>query len=202
MLCAGWGRGCYYILMQKKITLQNREVAYTRKSDKRVKGLKMAVYRTGEIVVTAPKYIPERIIKVYLTHKSDWLLEKLDYYAKTDPPKVIDIDKPTLKANALKYISRTITKHNKDGAFQFNRIRIKDQKTCWGSCSANRNLNFNYRITLIPQHLAEYIVVHELCHLIELNHSKKFWDLVGSYLPNYKQLVRELKSQDVTMLIK
>lgn len=75
----------------------------------------------------------------------------------------------------------------------YNRVAIRDQKSRWGSCSSKANLNFNYRLALIPLHLAEYVVVHELCHLKEMNHAKSFWELVSIAMPNYGELKEELK---------
>ncbi len=78
----------------------------------------------------------------------------------------------------------------------WNRVAIRNQRRCWGSCSANKNLNFNYKILFLPPHLADYIIVHELCHLTHLHHGKDFWDLVGEQVPNYKACVAELKMVD------
>ena len=69
-----------------------------------------------------------------------------------------------------------------------NQIRIKDQKTRWGSCSSKRNLNFNYRIVMAPDEVLDYIVVHELSHIKFMNHSKEFWKEVARILPNYQNL--------------
>ncbi len=66
------------------------------------------------------------------------------------------------------------------------RIAIRDQRSRWGSCSTKGNLNFNYRIALIPIELTDYIIVHELCHLLEFNHGEAFWKLVEAILPDYK----------------
>lgn len=77
--------------------------------------------------------------------------------------------------------------------FPINRIAIRNQKTRWGSCSRNGNLNFNYKIALIPEPLADYIVVHEICHLGEFNHSKNFWDLVARTIPDWKKKREELR---------
>ena len=78
--------------------------------------------------------------------------------------------------------------------YEYNRVAIRNQKTCWGSCTAKKNLNFNYKLILLPPHLLDYIVVHELCHLGELNHSKNFWNLVAQTLPEYKSHIKELKA--------
>ncbi len=67
----------------------------------------------------------------------------------------------------------------------YKRVFIKNQKTCWGSCSEHGNLNFNYRIIFLPQVLMDYVIVHELCHLMELNHSKVFWAHVEKTIPNH-----------------
>lgn len=68
----------------------------------------------------------------------------------------------------------------------YNQVFIKDQKTRWGSCSGQRNLNFNFRLVMAPLPVVDYLVAHELAHLVEMNHSKKFWDLVASICPDYK----------------
>ena len=72
-------------------------------------------------------------------------------------------------------------------------IRIRDQKTRWGSCSSKGNLNFNWRLMLAPPRVLDYVVVHELCHRKEMNHSKAFWDAVETVLPDYVQLRKWLK---------
>ena len=72
------------------------------------------------------------------------------------------------------------------------RIAIKDQKTRWGSCSSLGNINYNWRIIMAPPIVADYLVIHELCHLLEPNHSAKFWNQVGRFMPNYKECRRWL----------
>ncbi len=81
---------------------------------------------------------------------------------------------------------------NQHYGFEYKRISIRNQRTCWGSCSELKNLNFSYKLLFLPQHLADYVIVHELCHLAELNHSPRFWRLVAHTQPEYKQLRKEL----------
>lgn len=78
--------------------------------------------------------------------------------------------------------------------YSYGRVAIRDSKSRWGSCSRKRNLNFNYRLALLPQHLVDYVIVHELCHLEEFNHSRAFWILVAKTIPDWKKSRRELRA--------
>lgn len=75
----------------------------------------------------------------------------------------------------------------------YERISIKEQKSLWGSCSAKGNLNFNWKLVLAPPEVLDYVVVHELCHLKEMNHSPAFWELVEQIIPDYKEKRKWLK---------
>lgn len=97
------------------------------------------------------------------------------------------------KERARVLVKRKIEKYNAFYNFKFNRIAIKDHVSRWGSCSKKGNLNFNYRLALIADELVDYVVVHELCHLGEFNHSQKFWDLVAQTIPNHIHLRKHLK---------
>ena len=78
--------------------------------------------------------------------------------------------------------------------FPFKKLSLRNQKTRWGSCSASGNISLNYRLMRYRKEIIDYVIIHELCHLKELNHSKNFWELVESLVPDYKSLKRELKS--------
>lgn len=75
----------------------------------------------------------------------------------------------------------------------YGRITLKEQKTCWGSCSSKGNLNFNWKLLLMPPEIMDYVIVHELSHLREMNHSKRFWSVVEGVLPDYKGRRKWLK---------
>jgi predicted metal-dependent hydrolase len=74
----------------------------------------------------------------------------------------------------------------KNHQFSYNQVRLKTQKTLWGSCSSSNNINLNYLLIQAPMSVIDYVIVHELCHTTHKNHSKYFWQLVSSILPNYK----------------
>lgn len=188
--------------MQKEIELEERKVPYTLKLSSRTKRLRLAVYSGGDFVVTAPRTMFESTIEKFLIQKSQWILKKIEYFKKFSC--VVRVRKSTrrdyvlYKEQARSLVKAQLEHFNQTYRFQYNRVSIKDQKTMWGSCSSQGNLNFNYKIALLPERLANYIIVHELCHLEELNHSKKFWDLVTRTIPNYIELRSELKKQGVS----
>jgi predicted metal-dependent hydrolase len=97
-------------------------------------------------------------------------------------------------AQARTLIEEKISYFNQFYQFEYKRIAIRNQKTRWGSCSSKKNINFNYKIIFLSDELQNYIVVHELCHLKELNHSKRFWALVEQSIPNHAVLRSQLKN--------
>ncbi|MCH5138768.1 M48 family metallopeptidase [Clostridiaceae bacterium UIB06] len=83
----------------------------------------------------------------------------------------------------------------------FNRITVKDQKTIWGSCSSKKNINYSYRLIMAPIDIIDYVVVHELCHLIHMDHSKAYWEKVESILPDYRDRKQWLKHYGNTLKV-
>ena len=80
------------------------------------------------------------------------------------------------------------------------RVSIRNQKTRWGSCSKHGNLNFNYKLIYLPQDQKSYVIVHELCHLIEFNHSRRFWVQVEHTIPKHKEIRRKLRFTHMSKL--
>lgn len=106
--------------------------------------------------------------------------------------KVSSVDREAARA----LVHARLAHFNQFYQFQYNKVFIKNQRTRWGSCSSNRNLNFNYRIITLAPELQDYLIVHELCHLQEFNHSQAFWDLVALQVPNYQALRTQLRGVD------
>ena len=108
------------------------------------------------------------------------------------------VRRPTAEHSRLREVSRAIVHErlehfNRHYGFAYGKVFIKDQRSRWGSCSSKGNLNFNYRIALLPEDLRDYLVVHELCHLGQMNHSAAFWALVAETIPDYRELDRQLR---------
>ena len=100
------------------------------------------------------------------------------------------------KEQARELIHGRLEHYNQHYQLTYKRVSIKNQRRCWGSCSSLGNLNFNYKILLLPPHLQDYIIVHELCHLAELNHGHGFWNLVAQRIPDYQICVTQLQAID------
>lgn len=92
------------------------------------------------------------------------------------------------REHARSLVHDRIAHFNAAGEYSVRRIAIRNSKTRWGSCSRAGNLNFHYKIALLPERVRDYVIVHELCHLKEFNHSRAFWNLVGEILPDYREL--------------
>ena len=139
----------------------------------------------------------QKIIERFLLQKSEWILKKMNH-REGHPPIANDTKRSKAhflkhKQTALELAQKKVVSFNQFYQFTFKKITIKNQKTRWGSCSRKGNLNFNYKIFFLPLPLAEYIITHELCHLKEMNHSGRFWRLVGQTVPDYANLRKKLR---------
>lgn len=188
--------------MEKSVDFQNSKVSYILKSSPRSKHVRLAVYGSGELVVTAPRGMDSGIVEKFIAQKSKWILEKLEYFKSISG--TVFIKKSSRrdyyvqhKAEAHALVVARLAHFNQYYNFTYHRVSIKNQKTRWGSCSRKGNLNFNYKIALLPPRLVDYIIVHELCHLGELNHSRKFWNLLSQTIPDYFAIRAELKKVGV-----
>ncbi len=183
--------------MKRKIKLEKEKIEYTFKESRRARRMKLAVYCDGNFVVTAPQGIGLEAVESFIVQKSNWIIGKLEYFKKFGNMIFMKGDRKDYlkyKQEARALAESRVEYFNGLYCFKFNRINIKNQKSRWGSCSRKGNLNFNYKIALLPERSADYIIVHELCHLGEFNHSKKFWHLIARALPDFSDLRKELKS--------
>lgn len=182
--------------MKKYIELRGQKVEYALRRSVRVRRIRFAIYGGGEFVVTAPRNFSERSLEKFMREKADWILKKIVESKGFKNPLPFQNERHaylTHRQTALELVRKRLEYYNNIYSFVFNKIRIKSQRTCWGSCSRRKNLNFNYKLAFLPERVADYIVVHELCHLEEMNHSKNFWNLVGKTVPDYLNVRKELR---------
>lgn len=182
--------------MKRKIFLHDQEIEYKLRKSKRAKRMRIAVYCDTSVVVTLPYGIKENIVEKFLSAKAAWLLDKILYFKKYGKLIFIKGGKREYLKNkeaALNLVEERTNYFNKIYKLKFNKVTIKRQRTRWGSCSKKGNLNYNYKILFLPKYIADYIIVHELCHLQEFNHSRKFWNLVAKAVPSYLEIKKELE---------
>ncbi len=181
--------------MKKTITVNGTLIEYTHKKSAKAKRIRIAIYRGGEIILTTPVGMPELLAVQFFRSKAGWVLEKYAKAKTLPPPDKADTRGEYLKHKtaALKLVKERLVHFNQHYGFKYNRVSIKNHKSLWGSCSRRGNLNFNYKLALVSPELADYVIVHELCHLKEFNHSPKFWSLVAETIPDYKQLRKAIK---------
>jgi len=175
----------------------NKKIPYQIKVSRRARNLRIAVYEGGKVVVIVPWFLGMEKAAQFVGEKTNWILKKLEYFKNVKPsvfPRSSKREYKKYKNLASHLAMQKVEKWNSVYGFKYNRINIKNQKTRWGSCSKKGNLNFNYKIVHLPEKVLDYLVVHELCHLKEFNHSKNFWDLIGKAIPGYAKLRKELKS--------
>ncbi len=173
-----------------------KEISYKLKISKKSKRLKLAVYHDGTVLVTVPRGVTKEIVKSFVLSKYKWITKKVEFFKKYPARALPKNNKKAFEENkevAYKIAIERLEHFNKFYKLKWNNITIKNTKTRWGSCSRKGNLNFNYKIALLSPKLRDYIIVHELCHLGEFNHSQKFWTLVSKTIPNYLELKKELK---------
>jgi predicted metal-dependent hydrolase len=184
--------------MSKTILLHNTPI--TIRPSTRAKRMRLAVYCDGTVVVTQPRSVGLGKLMEVIEKRIGWIQAKIKYFAGKDftmVKKHTKAEQVELRKEAKKIVQERLEYFNKFYQLPYGRVTIKNQKSRWGSCSIKRNLNFNYRIALISPELQDYLVVHELCHLKEFNHSENFWNLVEQQIPNYKQLRRELRRKNL-----
>lgn len=116
------------------------------------------------------------------------------------PIKTWDDCRPTFNKWLVKqsklYLEPWLKKLSHDYQLTYRNLVFRGQKTVWGSCSDKKNINLNYKLLFLPARLVRYVLVHELCHTVHLDHSKKFWALLERYEPDYARLKKEMRDAD------
>ncbi|MCR4588314.1 MAG: M48 family metallopeptidase [Lachnospiraceae bacterium] len=166
----------------------------------------------GQVLVRAPLRLPEKTIREFLQQKAEWIFrtlakvnsrkEKLKNAPQADysPEEAAALEKYYRKM-AREVITKRVEYYSRYISRPYTSISIRDQKTRWGSCSSKGGLNFSWRLVLAPPQVLDYVVVHELCHLLHMNHSSAFWAEVGRIYPDYKACRKWLRENGASLRI-
>lgn len=180
-------------MMKMKIGEYNVEVRRSKRKSAAIK-----ITADMQIVVFVPLYVSDNEIERLVISKSKWIDEHMLKVQSTidERSKLEKITSEQIKEladQAVEYIPKRVKYYAENENFVYNKITIKNLVSRWGSCSTKGNLNFNCLLMLTPDYVIDYIVVHELCHLREMNHSEKFWAEVEKIMPDYQRAELWLK---------
>ncbi|WP_440453079.1 M48 family metallopeptidase [Ruminococcus intestinalis] len=183
----------YKGMIKMKIGKYNVEVRRSKRKSAAIK-----ITADMQIVVFVPLYVSDNEIERMVISKSKWIDEHMlkvqstiDERSKLE--KITFEQVKELEDQAVEYIPKRVKYYAEKENFVYNKITIKNLVSRWGSCSTKGNLNFNCLLMLTPDYVIDYIVVHELCHLREMNHSEKFWTEVEKIMPDYQRAELWLK---------
>ena len=154
--------------------------------------------KNGEVIVKAPHRAPLAFIEDFLESKRDWIAEGLAVQ-NAYPPFTAEEVRAMADA-ALADIPKRVAHFAPIVGVTYGRITIRNQRTKWGSCSSKGNLNFNCLLMLAPPEVLDYVVIHELCHRRQMNHSPRFWAEVARICPDYQSCRRWLKENGPALL--
>ena len=168
------------------------------------KSLGIEITGEGDIIVRAPGYISKRAVEAFIVEKREWVLRnrekvlakransRLNSFTPLEEQKIAVLKKRFLNAAKIYFPKRCEELVRRTGG-HYEKITVRNQKTRWGSCSQTGTLSFNYRLMMAPPEVIDYVIVHELCHLTHMNHSKAFWNKVAGILPDYAERKQWLK---------
>ena len=179
-----------------KLTLQKEYIEYELKVCKVGRTIRLTIHPERGLVVTIPKRASRESAEKFIREKAEWVLKTLEKSKKIQAaalPKHTKKEIAAYKEKARTLAAARLAYFNSSYHFPYKNISIRNQKTRWGSCTREKNLNFNYKIALLSPEQADYIIVHELCHVKEMNHSAKFWNLVSQTVPEHVRIRKSLR---------
>ncbi len=176
----------------------------TRLIRARRKTLSIRITQEGNLEIRAPLGMPKGEIEAFLKEKAQWIethrAKVLAEYAQGQEAPLGEEEILTLAEQMRQRLPEKLNRHAASMGVTFGRVTIRCQQTRWGSCSSRGNLNFNCLLMLAPEEVLDYVVVHELAHRKQMNHSALFWQEVARECPDYKKSLRWLKDRGGALL--
>ena len=176
------------------------DISYTLIRSSR-KTISIVIKPTGEVEVRCPRRCSKRDIDAFVVSKEAWIRKHLDTIAARAQLPVLSGEQLRELANsAAAALPERVRRYAGQMGVTYGRITIRSQRTRWGSCSAKGNLNFNCLLMICPEEVREYVVIHELCHRLEMNHSPRFWAEVAKRCPDYARQRKWLKENGGSLI--
>jgi len=175
------------------------QIEYTRKISTRARSIRISVGVAGGVTVITPRFASDGLVERFVTKHAEWIERHVARARLRTVMRIPRKDVAVLKKKAQVLAENRCAHFAKLYGLTYKKISIRAQKSRWGSCSAQGNLSFNYKIAALPSRIADYIIVHEICHLAHMNHSKRFWDLVAQTIPDHKSIRAELRKMHVVV---
>ena len=176
----------------------------TRLIRARRKTLSIRITQEGNLEIRAPLGMPKGEIEAFLKEKAQWIethrAKVLAEYAQGQEAPLGEEEILALAEQMRQRLPEKLNRHAASMGVTFGRVTIRCQQTRWGSCSSRGNLNFNCLLMLAPEEVLDYVVVHELAHRKQMNHSALFWQEVARECPDYKKSLRWLKDRGGALL--
>ena len=170
------------------------------RSDRKTMAIQLTM--DGQVIVRCPRRKSQRDIQAFVERNRNWIETNIAKMPPADTVKLSPRELDTLRERARYLVDARVKFFAPKVGVTYNRVTIRAQRTRWGSCSAQGNLNFNCLLALVPPEVLDYVVVHELCHRKELNHSDRFWREVEKVIPDYKIRRKWLKEQGIKLVAK
>lgn len=176
------------------------EIPYTLVRSSR-KTISIMIKPTGEVEVRCPRRCSKREINTFVASKEAWIRKHLETIAARPEVLVLSTgERKALAEKAAEVLPEKVSRFAQQLGVSYGRITIRSQRTRWGSCSAKGNLNFNCLLMLCPEEVQDYVVIHELCHRKEMNHSTAFWAEVERHCPDYRVHRKWLKDNGTSLI--
>lgn len=176
------------------IVIEDRTIPVVLERKER-KTLSIGIREDGVLLIKAPLHMRQAVIDRFITQKRFWIYKQLQRMEEGRKNQIVysKEQERALRQEARNRLTQRTDYYKTILGVEYNRIRIADQKTRWGSCSSTGTISYNWHLVLLPDAILDYVVVHELCHRLQMNHSKEFWKLVEQVLPDYRTRRKWLK---------
>lgn len=178
--------------MGKEFTDPDCGLVSLRKNS-RSRRVSLRVRPDGSVLVTLPTLVPYKAGVLFFLSKKDWVMSVRERYSRMEKLSRSGDDDKALMEKGKRELPLRLAELASAHGFRYNEVRIKRNRSNWGSCSRKGNINLNVNLVRVPEELRDYVMLHELCHLRHFDHGPAFHDLLESLCPDHRAKSRKLR---------